>query len=124
MRQNGSSNRRLIERITERDSCNCSAGFLIYGAVLGLVQLRGCLGQVQSWMTYLVAGVVRCRRYRLQDNALPDSDTVAALQLASGDENDPELRADVFANIVLARSVGALRLADNKTPLPHSLMGV
>lgn len=56
----------------------------------------------------LVTRVVHRRRYRLQDNALPDNDTVAALQRASSEENDPELRADLFGNIVLATHVGAL----------------
>lgn len=69
---------------------------------------RGCVMHVRRWMPGPVTVAVRCRRYRLQDNALPDNDTVAALRRASTEETDPELRADVFGNIVLASSVGAL----------------
>lgn len=50
--------------------------------------------------------IVARRRYRLPDNVLPDNPTVAELQKASREENDPELRADLFGNIVLARSIG------------------
>ena len=58
----------------------------------------------------------QCRRYRLQDNVLPDNLTVAALQVASREENDPEVRADLFGNIVLAGNVG-----ESPSPLPYSL---
>ena len=44
----------------------------------------------------------------MPEHKLPDNAVVAALREASSAESDPELRADLFGNLVLLNTVGEL----------------
>lgn len=47
-----------------------------------------------------------CRRYRLSNNPPPDAAAAAVLQSINASEADPELRADLMADALLAPTLG------------------